>query len=180
MTARPALRKWRRAVGALSVAAVAVVALSACTAPRNTLGTKSSACFRAVPVATDAVHDRGTLSGVRLLGSKDLDRRPGFRSLLEARAGKRVTSVCVVAFQGRFRLDQVQKPFGRAPASGNGSVALVFVSSPEEALIGTLVLSRVPLPLRHEVLRGPPVRRPGATAAPPGHLARWPAPPPPT
>ena len=176
MTGRPSLWRGRRRMGAVSAAALALVGFSACTAPRDTLGTKSSACFRAVPVATDAVRDRGTLSGVRLLGSKDLDRRPRFRSLLEARAGKAVTSVCVVSFQGRFRLDQVQKPFGRAPASGTGSVALVFVSSPEERLLGTLVLSHVPLPLRREVLRVPSLRPPGATAGPPGLPARWPAP----
>ncbi|MDE3085819.1 MAG: hypothetical protein KGJ77_03550 [Acidobacteriota bacterium] len=180
MTGRRVFRRRRRAAGVLSAVALSVLSLSACAAPRDTLGTKSSACFRAVPVATDAVRDRGTLSGVRLLGSKDLDRRPRFRSLLEARAGRTVTSVCVVSFQGRFRLDQVQKSFGRAPASGTGTVALVFVSSPEERLLGTLVLSRVPLPLRHEVLRWPPLRPQDVTAGRPGPPAPWPAPPRPT
>ena len=174
-----------RPLGAAGAAVLGVVLLSACTAPRNTLGTNSSPCFKAVPVATDAVHDRGKLSGVRLLKSKDLDRRPHFRSLLEARAGTRVTTVCVVSFQGQYTLAQVERPFGRSPAGGGGPVALVVVSTPANRLLGTLVLSHVPLPLRHEVLRGPPVRAPpikppDAVAAPPGHPARGPAPPRPT
>ena len=144
-----------RRVAALSAALVSTVALSACTAPRNTLGTNSSACFRAVPVATDAVHDRGKLTGVRLLKSKDLDQRPHFRALLESRAGTTVTTVCAVSFQGHYTLGQVEKPFGRSPVGGSGTVAIVIVSNTADKLLGTLVLSHVPLPLRHEVLRAP-------------------------
>jgi hypothetical protein len=180
VSARPTSPARRRAIGALSAALVAAAAVSGCTAPRDTLGTNSSPCFRAVPVATDAVHDRGTLSGVRLLRSKDLERRPHFRALLEARAGTTVSTVCVVSFQGHFDLAQVDKPFGRSPAGGTGRVALVIVSSPANKLLGTLVLARVPLPLRHEVLRDPPLRPPGPTAAPPAPPARGPAPPRPT
>lgn len=165
---------------ALLAALLGAVGLSACTAPRNTLGTNSSQCFQAVPVATDAVHDRGKLTGVRLLTSKDLDRRPHFRALLEARAGTKVKTVCVVSFQGRFTLAQVDRPFGRTPPGGSGPDALVVVSVPANALLGTLVLSRVPLPLRHELLRVPPVRPPGAGAGPPGRPAPGPAPPRPT
>lgn len=131
-----------------------------CTAARNTLGTNSSPCFRAVAVATDAVEDRGTLAGVRLLGTRDLDRRPRLRDELSTRAGHAVKSVCAVAFTGQYRTTDVRDPLGAAPAGGTGTIAVALVSYPQDHLLGTLVLSKVPLPFRHEVLGRPPTRPP--------------------
>lgn len=126
-------------------------ALAGCVSPRNTLGTNSSPCFRAVPVASEAVHDHGTLAGVRLVGARELDRYTTLRDELVARIGHTVRNVCVVSFHGDFRLDEVDKPLGHGPASGAGPVALVFVTIPQNSLVGTAVLEREPLPVRHEV-----------------------------
>jgi hypothetical protein len=147
---------WARHGRALLFAAAATVSClgtAACISPRNTLGTNSSPCFRAIPVASEAVQDRGKLVGARLLGVRSLHRR--LEALLVARAPT-VKTVCVVAFHGRYRIDQVQRPFGPAPVNGTGIYAIVAVSVPQNRLIGTVVLSFTPLPLRHEVLRPPP------------------------
>jgi len=133
-----------------AAATVACVGLAAgCTSPRNTLGTNSSQCFRAIPVATDAVEDRGTLVGARLESVSSLHQR--LDALLDARAPT-VKTVCVVAFRGQFRIDQVKRPYGPAPATGSGRFAIVVVSVPRNQLVGTVVLAQAPLPLRHTVL----------------------------
>jgi hypothetical protein len=119
--------------------------------PRNTLGTSSSPCYRAVPVASEAVHDRGALAGVRLVGARDFDRHPSFRDDITTRLGHSVRSACVVSFHGQFRPDQVDHPLGKPPPDGSGTVALVVVTIPQNQLVGTFVLTREPLPIRHEV-----------------------------
>ncbi|HLX87960.1 MAG TPA: hypothetical protein VKR22_05850 [Acidimicrobiales bacterium] len=152
----------------LAALAVASVALSGCVSPRNALGTTSSQCYRAVPVASEAVHDRGRLAGVRLVGQKELDRHPRMIDLLTSRVGGQVHQVCVISFHGQFRLDGVERPAGPAPSGGSGPVAVVVVSVPQNRLVATFVVEREPLPLRHEVL-GPLRRyRPGVSGPPGG------------
>lgn len=145
----PGLRHRRRA-GVFALCVV-VAALAGCTSARNTLGTNSSVCFRAIPVAAGAVGHRGTLVGIRLLGTRQLKKHGHLAALLAARA-PRVKSVCVAAYHGTYRQDQVTDPFGKGPPSGSGPIAIVVVSTPQNRLIGTVVLAKVPLPLRHEVL----------------------------
>lgn len=148
--------RTRKHVGVAAGALVFVGALSGCTAARNSLGTSSSPCFRAVPVASEAVKDQGRLAGVRLLSSRDLDKRPRLRDVLSTRAGRQVRTVCAVAFTGSFRIGDVHDPIGHGPVGGEGTFAVVCVSTPQNKLLGTIVLSRSPLPFRHNVLRAPP------------------------
>lgn len=159
-----------RAVATGVMVTVSVGALvSACTTPRNTLGTNSSPCFKALPVASEAVGDRGTLVGARLESTSSLHRR--LHALLAAR-DPTVKTVCVVAFHGRFRVDQVKLPYGPPPPNGSGIFAVVVVSVPRNALIGTVVLATAPLPLRHVVLRPlHPHRARSRDADRPGHVA---------
>ncbi|HUY64039.1 MAG TPA: hypothetical protein VMV14_05930 [Acidimicrobiales bacterium] len=145
-------RGLRPAVAAVALS-LAALALSACVSPRNTLGTSSSLCYRALPVASEAVHDRGTLAGIRLVSPKEIGRHHRLLQVLDQRTGGTLGNVCVVSFRGQFRQSQVQRPLGSGPAGGTGQFAIVIVSSPGNGLLGTFVLTRVPLPLRHEVLR---------------------------
>lgn len=145
------IRRLATGVFVASLALGASGVVSGCVSPRNTLGTNSSPCFRAVPVASEAVHDRGTLAGVRLVGARELDRYTKLRDDLAMRVGHALRSVCVVSFHGDYRLDDVDKPLGHGPASGSGPVALVFVTIPQNMLVGTAVLEHEPLPIRHEV-----------------------------
>ena len=156
---------------ALFVSGLAAAGLLAgCASPRNSLGTTSSPCFLAVPVATEAVHDQGHLAGVRLVSGKELARHARILDLLTARMGRPVHQVCVVSFLGSFRLDAVERPAGRAPAGGSGPVAVVVVTSPQNRLVATFVVEREPLPLRHEVMHryrfGPPSPSGGPVVGP--------------
>jgi hypothetical protein len=147
-------RAPRRSLGSvvgalLLLGSVGVVA--GCTTPRDALGTNASPCFRALPVAADAVGERGALQGVRLLSSATLAHEPRLRSVLSARAGAPVGSVCVFAYRGRYTQQDVQKPLGVPPASGVGSYAVAVVSMPANRLIGTFVLESEPLRFHHYV-----------------------------
>jgi len=169
MTAARWSRRGRTVVFAAAAMVVGGGLAAGCTSPRNALGTNSSQCFRAIPVATDAVADRGTLVGARLESVSSLHQRLG--ALLDARAPT-VKTVCVVAFRGRFRIDQVKRPYGPAPSTGSGIFAIVVVSEPGNQLVGTVVLAKAPLPLRHMVL-GPLQHHPtsAGSTAPPGYVA---------
>jgi len=139
--------RWRSLT---AVAAVAVAAsLAGCTAARNTLGTTSSPCFRALPVAKSAVHGRGSFAGVRLISSSELSKLPHLKGVIEARSPTRLHDVCAVAYRGKFRRDQVARPAGRVPSTGVGHFAVVVVSSPQNKLLATVLLQSAPLRFRH-------------------------------
>lgn len=118
--------------------------LPACTSARNTLGTNSSSCYLALPVAEDAVHDRGTFAGVRLVTARDLARNVHALGVLKARAGGHLQDVCVVEFRGPFRLDQVKSPLGQVPPGGVGRYAIVVVAHTSNRLLATFVRAKEP------------------------------------
>ncbi|HXX90433.1 MAG TPA: hypothetical protein VEI83_09450 [Acidimicrobiales bacterium] len=145
------MRKWRGLVALWAVGAlVAGVGAGACTSARNALGTNASPCFQALPIAADAVHERGSFQGVRLVDASTLASYPRLRDVLTVRAGAPLGSVCAFAYQGSFTTAQVDKPLGR-PATGTGRYAVVIVSTPENDLLATVVLDRIPFRFRHSV-----------------------------
>lgn len=159
------MRPPLRIAGSVLAPVLLAATLSACVSARNTLGTSSSPCFRAVPVASEAVNDRGTLAGIRLVSQKSLERYPRLALLLDRLTGSASQNVCVVAFHGSYSPSQVEKPLEPATALRTGKVAIVIVTTPQNRLVGTVILEREPLPLRHLVERpagisgaGPPSR----------------------
>jgi len=143
----------------LCIAAITLgtAGLSGCAAPRNTLGTNSSPCFRALALAEDAVHDRGAFAGVRLIAYSTLAKQhPRLEAALRARSSTRLHNVCLVSYRGTFRPSQVKRPAGKAPPSGVGHFAIVVVSTPQNQLLATFVLEKEPVRFRHLAL-GPPV-----------------------
>jgi hypothetical protein len=136
-------------VAALAAAWLGAATLAGCTSARNTLGTNSSLCYRALAVARDAVHNKGQFAGVRLVKVSALTHYPHLRSELTARSGTPPRDVCLVSYRGRFRLDQVDRPAGSVPAGGVGRFAVVAVSVPRNALMATVVLEREPVRFRH-------------------------------
>jgi hypothetical protein len=153
-------RGHRGRFGSLLVTAAIVAGtagLSGCAAPRNTLGTNSSPCFRALALAEDAVHDRGAFAGVRLVAYSTIAKQhPRLKAALAARSSTRLHNVCLVSYRGTFRPSQVSRPAGTAPPSGVGHFAIVVVSTPQNQLLATFVLEKEPVRFRH-LASGPPV-----------------------
>lgn len=149
-------RSHRGRLGSLIAAAavtLGTVGLSGCAAPRDTLGTNSSPCFRALALAEDAVHDRGAFAGVRLVGYSTLVKQhPRLEAALTARSSTRLRNVCLVSYRGTFRPSQVSRPAGKAPPSGVGHFAIVVVSTPQNQLLATFVLEKEPVRFRHLAL----------------------------
>jgi hypothetical protein len=99
--------------------------------------------------AADAVHHRGTFAGVHLVSLTSFGTDA--HAHLSARAGPGVHDVCVVSYRGRFTVEQVERPLGRAPQGGVGQFAIVIVSEPQKHLLGTVVRTTEPLRFGHPV-----------------------------
>jgi len=127
----------------------ASVLVAGCTSARNALGTNSSPCYLALPVAADAVHDRGKFAGVRLVTAAELAKKARVFDALAPRAGGKLHDVCAVEYEGSFTLSQVERPLGKAPASGTGRYAIVVVTRGTNVLLATVVRNQQPEPFRH-------------------------------
>jgi hypothetical protein len=139
--------------------------LSGCTAARDTLGTNSSPCFHALAIGEDAVHDRGVFKGVRLVAESDIAKDHRLQNVLRQRSSTRLHNVCLMAYSGSYRPDQVQRPAGKVPASGVGHFAIVAVSTPQNDLLATFVLAKEPVRFRHLALGAPePASTPGRSS----------------
>jgi hypothetical protein len=126
-------------VGA-SLAAAALV-LTGCGTPRPGLSNGSvSACYRAIPAARAAIHDKqASLLGVHRIPA---DR---VRGQLSSEAQTTLsndddTSVCAVAFKGTFSPGQV----ALAPEQETGHYALVLVTSRHLQVLAAAVLDQLP------------------------------------
>ena len=161
MTSRFVRRSRRLVAVAVAVAvALGMLSLSGCTAARDTLGTNSSPCFRALALAADAVHDRGVFTGVRLVSASSLAKlhRPDFQrveSLLSQRSRTRLRNLCLISYRGTFRPDQVKRSAEPLPPSGVGHFAVVVVSTPQNEVLATFVLAKEPVRMRHLALGHP-------------------------
>jgi hypothetical protein len=148
-------RRWleRPLILVLSIA-VAAVGVGACGAGHAILGTNTSPCFLALPVAKRAVEGRGSLDGVRLVDVTRLTSRGerALRELLDQMPIPPSHEVCLVAYRGNFTVGQVELPFGPIPPSGVGRYAIAVVTIPGSMLLGTLVVRREPLSFKHEHL----------------------------
>lgn len=120
--------------------------LSACTAVRNDLGTVDSKCYVAIPAATAAVHGPKHLKGVALVGLGALRAHDSqlYRAAVET-SGRPSQSVCLVAFTGHFRADQVTAPVGE-PA---GRLAVVALRYPDNRVLATLLVPHPPFAFGH-------------------------------
>jgi hypothetical protein len=115
--------------------------LAACGGPRSGLGTDASACFRAIPAARDAVHDRGSLVGVRIVGDQHAREIVPHQASSDERH-----RVCLVAFRGDFGPDSVEQTV-RYDGSDFAVVAVRLDAHPTE--LGALVTNKLPARFRH-------------------------------
>ena len=123
----------------IAIAVVLASALTACAAPRQTLGTRSSACFRSLPVARSAVRDSGRLVGVHRVKRATVLKAFPKASLPADR------DFCAVGFSGDYTNTKVDKPAG-API---GKYAIVIVNLRGTTPLQTYLVDNVPFRLRH-------------------------------
>ena len=116
--------------------------LGGCTAARNGLGTRDSACFRVYPEARAAVHGHGRFAGERYLPPRALIIELHDVVVPIALKDASRVATCLVAFTGRFTTSNVEK--GWSPSGTAGRIAIVVVRQHNLELLATVVLGRVP------------------------------------
>ena len=123
------------------VAMAAAAVLAGCASPRNTLGTGSSSCFKAIPAAVSAVGHKGTLVGVRDVKASALAaRRPEF-----ARFGQE--SLCLAAFKADYQPGDVPS----ATVQQAGTYAIVAIDTRHNDVVAAWVTKDLPIRFRHPV-----------------------------
>jgi hypothetical protein len=128
---------------------VAAVAVSACGVPHPPISNGTvSGCYRALPAAQSAVHDRrAKLLGVHRVPADRV--RAGALSAGVSLPPDQDTIVCAVAFQGTFRPGQVTA----AQAGATGRYAVVLVTSSHLRVLASFVGDQLPRSFRgHLVL----------------------------
>ena len=119
--------------------------LASCSAARTGLGTSDESCYLALPTAAKAVGGHGHLEGVRkytLGGLRGVAPRL-YRRLADDVPKKQ--SVCVAGYTGHFTASEVAKPLGRP----SGTLAVAVVTTPANKLLGTLILTKLPVRFQH-------------------------------
>jgi hypothetical protein len=136
----------RARAGALAAAVVlAASLLASCSSARIDVGTSDESCYLALPTAAKAVGGHGHLEGVRrytLSNLRSIAPRL-YNRLADDVPGKQ--SICVAGYSGHFTASEVSKPLGR-PA---GTLAVAVVTTPANKLLGTLILTKLPLRFQH-------------------------------
>ena len=132
--------RWRRPRLMLAVALAVALALAACGSPRTSLGTDASACFRALPVARQAVHERGRLVGVLRVSSEHALRIVPHENI------RSVGSVCLVGFHDSYNKNNVDGVV-RADGSKFAIVAVALDRRPRR--LGTVLTDQLPERFSH-------------------------------
>jgi hypothetical protein len=127
-----------------------VAGLAGCSSVRSSLGTASGTCFEALPTAGSAVHHQGRLVGARLVTLATMLRIPGMRVITVPRSESPSQRVCLVAFDGSFDADHVDRPLG----SRAGHAAIVVIGYPHRGLVATVIVGRLPQRFGHLHLGG--------------------------
>jgi len=144
---RPRLRSRAAALAAALAAGLVLVAslLASCSSARSDLGTTDESCYLALPTAAKAVGSHGHLEGVRKFSLSSLHGlAPRQYGRLAIDLPKK-QSVCLAAYTGHFNASEVSKPIGRP----SGSLAVAVVTTPNNKLLGTLILTKLPVRFQH-------------------------------
>jgi hypothetical protein len=136
---------WRRLGSGAAGLMVAASLFTACSAARSGQGTTDESCYLALPTTEDAVGGHAHLAGVRkftLSGLHGVAPRLYAHLVTDVPKGQ---NVCVAAYTGHFSASTVSKPLGRP----TGTLAVVVVTTPANHLLGTLILTKLPLRFQH-------------------------------
>jgi hypothetical protein len=133
-------------VASLAAALVlAAMLLASCSSARTDFGTTDASCYLELPTASQAVGGHGHLEGVRkytLSGLRNVAPR------LYDRLAKDVPKkqgVCIAGYTGHFTASEVSKAMGKP----SGTLAVAVVTTPGNKLLGTLVLTKLPVRFQH-------------------------------
>ncbi|MGO8823804.1 MAG: hypothetical protein ACLQU9_01025 [Acidimicrobiales bacterium] len=135
----------RRLAAGVAGLVVAASLLTACSAARTGQGTSDETCYLALPTAAKAVGAHGHLHGIR---KYTLGNLRSVAPKLYARLADDVPkgqSVCLAAYTGHFTSSSVSKPLGRTV----GTLAVAVVTTPGNKLLGTLILTKIPVRFQH-------------------------------
>jgi hypothetical protein len=131
-----------------SLAAAFVLAsslLAACSTARSDFGTTDASCYLALPTAAKAVGGHGHLEGVRkyTLGTLRSVAPRLYNRLADDVSKKQ--AVCIAGYSGHFSSSDVSKAMGQP----SGTLAVAVVATPGDKLLGTLILTKLPVRFQH-------------------------------
>jgi hypothetical protein len=138
--------RTRTRVASLTVALVlAATLLASCSTARSDFGTTDASCYLALPTAAKAVGSHAHLEGVRkyTLGSLR-SVAPRLYNRLANDVSKK-QAVCIAGYSGHFTSSDVSKAMG----DPSGTLAVAVVSTPGNKLLGTLILTKLPVRFQH-------------------------------
>jgi hypothetical protein len=124
---------------------LAASVFAGCSSARVGLGTTDESCYLALPTAAKAVGAHGHFIGIRkysITGLKGVAPR-----LYDALADQvpKGQAVCIAGYTGVYTSGMVMKPLGRS----SGKLAVVVVTSPGNKVLGTLILTKIPVRFQH-------------------------------
>jgi hypothetical protein len=136
----------RTRLAPLAVALVlAATLLASCSTARSDFGTTDASCYLALPTASRAVGGHGHLEGVRKYTLSSLRSvAPRLYSRLADDVSKK-QAVCIAGYSGHFTSSEVSKAMGQP----SGTLAVAVVTTPGNRLLGTLVLTKLPVRFQH-------------------------------
>jgi len=138
-------RTRRRAAAVVAGLVLAASLLTSCSSARSDLGTSDDSCYLALPTAAKAVGGHGHLEGVRKYTLSSLHSvAPKLYGRLAADVPKK-QGVCLAGYTGHFSATEVAKPLGRP----SGTLAVAVVTTPANRLLGTLILTKLPVRFGH-------------------------------
>jgi hypothetical protein len=145
---RPRSRS-RTQAGALTAGLLlAASLLASCSSARSDLGTTDESCYLTLPTAARAVGGHGHLEGVRKFNFSDLrGMAPRLYGQLAHDDLTPKQAVCLAAYTGHFTASEVAKPLEHR--SGTSAVAVAVVTTPANRLLGTLILTKLPVRFEH-------------------------------
>jgi len=125
--------------------ALAATLLASCSTARSDFGTTDASCYLALPTVAKAVGGHGHLEGVRkyTLGSLRTVAPRLYKRLAHDVPQKQ--GVCIAGYSGHFTAAEVSKPLGHP----SGTLAVAVVTTPDNTLLGTLILTKLPVRFQH-------------------------------
>jgi hypothetical protein len=144
--AQPRPRSRTRAAALTAAFVLAASLLASCSSARSDLGTTDESCYLTLPTAARAVGGHGHLEGVRKFSFSDLHgMAPRLYGQLAHDDLAQKQALCLAAYTGHFTASEVAKPLGHR----SGTSAVAVVTTPANRLLGTLILTKLPVRFEH-------------------------------